>query len=120
MWAVWQKDSGAWVKIGERTSDIGVNVNLGIPLYLFATNEDGERAQYFVKARVYRLKFRTKQQDGSYALVRDYLPVRDPVTGGAALWDKVGEGYFRNNGRYILAGGGAERDWQVGSVILVK
>ena len=118
--AVWQKDSGAWVKIGERTSDIGVNVNLGIPLYLFATNEDGERAQYFVKARVYRLKFRTKQQDGSYALVRDYLPVRDPVTGGAALWDKVGEGYFRNNGRYILAGGGAERDWQVGSVILVQ
>ena len=118
--AVWQKDGGAWVKIGERTSTIGVNVNLGIPLYLFATNEDGEKAQYFVKARVYRLKFRAKQQDGSYALVHDYVPVRDPVTGGAALWDKVSESYFRNGGKYLLSGGGAERDWQSGLGIVVK
>ena len=53
-------------------------------------------------------------------LVRDYVPVRDPVTGGAALWDKVSEGYFRNSGKYQLAGGGAERAWQVGAVILIK
>ena len=118
--AVWRKDGGAWVKIGERTSTIGTNVNLGIPLYLFATNEDGERALYFVKARVYRMKFRTKQQDGSYALVRDYVPVRDPVTGGAALWDKVSESYFRNGGKYLLSGGGAERDWHSGLSIVVK
>ena len=117
---VWQKDGAAWVKIGERTSTIGTNVNLGIPMYLFATNEDGEKAQYFVKARVYRLKFRTKQQDGSYALVRDYVPVRDPVTGGAALWDKVSESYFRNGGKYILPGGGSERDWQISFSIKVR
>ena len=117
---VWQKDGGAWVKIGERTSTIGVNVNLGIPLYLFATNEDGERADFFVKARVYRLKFRTKQQDGSYALVRDYVPVRDPVTGGAALWDKVCKRYYRNGGKYILPGGGAERDFYTGTLIFLK
>ena len=117
---VWQKDDGAWVKIGERTSDIGVNVNLDIPMYLFAINEDGERAQYFVKARIYRLKFRVKQQDGSYALVRDYVPVRDPVTGGAALWDKVSKCYFRNSGKYILSGGGAERDFFTGTWIFLK
>ena len=108
------------MKLGERAQSSSDNINLNLPLYLFAINEDGESARFFVKARVYRLKLRVKQQDGSYELVRDYVPVRDPVTGGAALWDKVSEGYFRNSGKYQLAGGGAERAWQVGAVILIK
>lgn len=95
------------------------NVQLNIPLYLFSCNDSGI-ARYPVPARVYSLKLREKQQDGNYKLVRDLVPVNDPVTGGAALWDKVTETYFRNGGKYMLAGGGEERPLTPGLMIFVR
>ena len=94
-------------------------VNTGLPLYLFAVNIDGV-PRFPGKVRLYKLKLRQKQQDGSYALVRDLVPVRDPATGGMALWDKVTESYFRNGGKYQLAGGGAERPIAPGVIISIK
>ena len=116
---LWSRNGSSWVKLGERTLNSSDNVSLGIPLYLFAINEDN-LARFPVKARCRSLKLRVKQQDGSYALVRNFVPVNDPVTGGAALWDKVSEKYFRNGGKYRLAGGGNERPINVGMVIVVK
>ena len=49
-------------------------VDMGLSLYLFARNFKG-KADYPGHARVYRLKFREKQQDGSYKLTRDFVPV---------------------------------------------
>ena len=94
-------------------------VNTGLPLYLFAVNIDGV-PRYPGKVRLFKLKLREKQQNGSYALVRDLVPVFDPATGGAALWDKVTESYFRNGGKYQLAGGGAERPIAPGVIISIK
>ena len=94
-------------------------VNTGLPLYLFAVNIDGV-PRYPGKVRLYKLKLKEKQQNGSYALVRDLVPVFDPATGGAALWDKVTESYFRNSGKYQLAGGGAERPIAPGAIISIK
>ena len=42
------------------------------------------------------------------------------VTGGAALWDKVSGKYFRNGGKYRLAGGGKESPLNQGLLIIVR
>jgi hypothetical protein len=94
-------------------------VDTGLPLYLFAINLDSV-PRYLGKVRLYKLKLREKQQDGSYALVRDLVPVLDPATGAPVLWDKVTETYFRNNGKYLLAGGGTERPFAQGIIISIK
>ena len=89
------------------------------PLYLFAVNLNGV-PRFSGKVRLYKLKLRQKQQDGTYALVRDLVPVRDPATGAPVLWDNVTETYFRNVGKYLLAGGGAERPFDSGAQIIVR
>ncbi len=94
-------------------------VNTGLPLFLFAMNLDGT-PRFPGKVRLYSLKLRVKQQDGTYAPVRDLVPVKDPTTGAPSLWDNVTETYFRNAGKYLLAGGGAERKFDNGFVILVR
>lgn len=116
--AVWEREGGVWVKLGERSISSSDDINLGMPLYMFAVDEDNA-AKYFVRARCRSLKLRVKRGD-EYALVRDYVPVRDPVTGGAALWDKVSKSYFRNSGKYLLSGGGAERPFEQGLSMIVK
>ena len=92
-------------------------VDMGLSLYLFARNFKG-KADYPGHARVYRLKFREKQQDGSYKLTRDFVPVKKD--GKAMLWDKVSETFFRNNGNYLIAGGGWEREWSEGTVVEIR
>ena len=94
-------------------------VDTELPLYLFAINLDSV-PRFPGKVRLYKLKLSQKQQDGSYALVRDLVPVLDPVTGAPVLWDKVTETYFRNGGKYLLAGGGAERDFEGAFVLSVR
>ena len=88
-------------------------------MYLFAVNQDGV-VRYPGKARLYSLVLRQKQPDGSYAMVRRLVPVKDPLTGGVALWDKATETYFRNGGQYRLAGGGAERDFDGAFMMIVR
>ena len=117
--AVAAQDNGAWTVLGRTERTYAGPMDLGIPLYLFARNLNG-KADSFSKARVYSLKLRAKGQDGTYAPVRDLVPVRDPLTGGAALWDKVSETYFRNGGKYMLAGGGAERPMVLPFVMVVR
>jgi hypothetical protein len=48
------------------------------------------------------------------------VPVKDPATGAPVLWDNVTETYFRNAGKYLLAGGGTERPFDSGMMIIVK
>jgi len=114
---------GAWGALVERTilpaNGYDPPVDTELPLYLFAINLDYV-PRFPGKVRLYKLKLREKQQDGSYALVRDLVPVRDPATGGMALWDKVTETYFRNGGKYLLAGGGTERPFAQGIIISIK
>ena len=94
-------------------------VDTGLPLYLFQINLDGT-PRFPGKVRLYSLKLRVKQQDGTYALARDLVPVKDPATGAPVLWDRVSEAYFRNGGKYLLAGGGAERPLDGGVRIVVR
>ena len=110
---------GAWTAPATRNVALAGPVDIQQPMYLFAYNEDGHY-RFPVKVRVYSLKFRVKQQDGSYALVRDFIPVRDPVTGGGALWDIVSESFFRNGGKYMLIGGGEERPMLPPFVLVVR
>ena len=115
--------NGAWGAPETRTilpeNGYDSPVDTKLPLYLFAMNLDYV-PRYLGKVRLYKLKLREKQQDGSYALVRDLVPVRDPATGAPVLWDRVTETYFRNSGKYLLAGGGAERPFAQGVIISVK
>ena len=114
---------GAWSTVASRTllteNSYDGPVDTGLPLYLFAINLEGT-PRFHGKVRLYKLKLRQKQQDGSYALVRDLVPVRDPATGAPVLWDKVTETYFRNAGKYLLAGGGRERPFVTGLLISIK
>ena len=111
--------NGAWTTEASIKKTIAGPVDTERPMYLFAVNQDGV-ARYPGKVRVYLLKLREKQQDGTYKPVRDLVPVNDPLTGGAALWDKVSETYFRNSGRYTLAGGEETGPLVQGMMIIVK
>ena len=114
---------GAWSAVASRTvlPENGYDgpVDTGLPLYLFQINLDGT-PRFPGKVRLYSLKLRVKQQDGTYALARDLVPVKDPATGAPVLWDRVGETYFRSAGKYLLAGGGTERRFASGMRILVR
>ena len=117
---VWERGAGGgWNYLGTRSISDAAHVVLDLPLHLFAINEDGQY-RYPVKARCRGLKLSVKQQDGTYKPVRDLVPVKDPVTGGAALWDNVTETYFRNSNLYLLAGGGKERPFVDGLTIIVR
>ena len=94
-------------------------VDTELPLYLFAINLDYV-PRFLGKVRLYKLKLSQKQQDGSYALVRDLVPVLDPATGAPVLWDRVTETYFRNGGKYLLAGGGAQREFEGAFTLVVR
>ena len=116
------RDGGSWVWDG---ASGGMNFAYPGPfvsersIYLFANNNQGT-PDLFTRARVYSLKIREKQQDGSYALVRDLVPCK--YDGKPMLYDKVCERFFqkKGNGRYYAAGGGAERPWQVGCAVIIR
>ena len=114
---------GAWGTPVERTilpaNGYDPPVDTELPMYLFAINLDGV-PRFPGKVRLYRLKLGVKQSNGDYALARDLIPVRDPVTGAAALWDKVSQTYFRNGGKYMLIGGGEERPMLPPFVLVVR
>ncbi len=112
-------DNGSWTALGHTDRTYSGPMNLGIPFYLFARNLNG-KADSFSNARLYSLKLHEKQDGGGYAPIRIFIPVRDPLTGGAALWDKIGEKYYRNAGRYLLSGGGAERAMELPFLLLVR
>ena len=112
-------NNGAWTTVGRTDRRYAGPMDLGIPFYLFARNLNG-KADSFSSSRVYSLKLRAKQQDGTYQLVRDLVPVNDPLTGGVALWDKVSERYFRNGGKFRLTGGGAEKLLYPGAVMMLR
>ena len=109
--------NGAWDTPRSISQTTAGPVDMGLSLYLFARNYKG-KADYPGQARVYRLKFREKQQDGTYKLTRDFVPVKKD--GKAMLWDKVSETFFRNNGKYLIAGGGREWKWRENTVILIR
>ena len=86
-------------------------------IYLFARNNQGV-ADLFSQARVYKLKLREKQGDGSYKLVRDFVPVK--YGGVVMLWDKVSETFFRNKGHGSVTGGDHERKFFVGTQVIIR
>jgi len=110
---------GMWTTLGTVAQHVAGPVDTERPMYLFAVNQDGI-PRYPGKVRLYRLKLSVKQQDGTYKLARDLVPVKDPATGAPVLWDNVTESYFRNGGKYLLAGGGRERRFDSGVMIMVK
>lgn len=100
---------GAWSEPATRTSAFAGPLDTGLPLYLFARNLGGT-PDLFAAARVYSLKLWQKNGNGDYELVRDLVPAKGPE-GGAALWDRVTNRYFRNaGGRYGLTAG-VESPW---------
>ncbi len=112
-------DNGRWTAVSRSNSAYPGPVNTDLSLYLFAIDLDGT-PKYFGHSRVYSLKLSEKQQDGSYALVRNLIPVRDPLTGGAALWDRVNEKYYRNASKFRLLGGGQERAMVLPFLMVVR
>ena len=114
---------GAWGPLVERTilpaNGWDPPVDTELPMYLFAINLDGT-PRYHGKVRLYRLKLNVKQQNGSYTPALDLVPVKDPATGAPVLWDRVTETYFRNSGKYTLAGGGDEREFEGAFMLIVR
>ena len=67
------------------------DIDLGIPLYLFAYNEAGT-ATGKSKAKLYELKMLRSDGNGGYDVVRHYLPARNG--GVAGLYDKATGRFF--------------------------
>ena len=109
--------NGAWEVPRSISQTATGPVDMGLSLYLFARNYEG-KADYPGHARVYKLKLSEKQQDGTYKLTRDFVPVMKD--GKAMLYDKVSGRFFRNRGRYLAIGGGEERLFMPGLVIRIK
>ena len=109
--------NGAWSEPVRLARAYTSPVDTGLPLYLFAINLDGT-PKFHGQARVYKLKFWEKQQNGEYALTRDFVPCMKD--GKAMLYDKVSGSFFRNLGRYHTIGGGHERAWFTGSRIIIR
>ena len=108
--------NGAWSDVGSISKTLSGPVDTGLSLYLFARNYNNS-ADYPGHARMYKLKFREKQQDGTYKLTRDFVPVMKD--GKAMLYDRVSGTFFRNKGRYLAIGGGSEREWFEGGATIV-
>ena len=110
-----RKVDGVWTTSGSRTATDAGPMDTGLPLTLFARNLNGVPDE-FAAARVYSLKLWQKNaSSGEYELVRDLVPAKGPE-GGAALWDRVTNRYFRNSGdRYGLAAG-TESAWRDGFI----
>jgi hypothetical protein len=113
--SVQRLENDAWVDDAANADTAAGPVDTGLSLYLFARNKYGEEADCFCAARVYSLKLWQKDGNGDYALIRDLVPAKGPE-GGAALWDRVTNRYFRNSGdRYGLAAG-TESAWRDGFI----
>ena len=110
---------GAWELLGRTDRTYKGPLETGLSFYLFARNYIG-KADSFAPARLYSLKIKTKQPDGSYALVRDFVPAVDTLTGQNALWDRASETYFYNKGNYATAGGGEASPLYPGMLIILK
>ena len=110
-----RKVDGVWTTSGSRTATDAGPMDTGLPLTLFARNLNGVPDE-FAAARVYSLKLWQKNaSSGEYELMRDLVPAKGPE-GGAALWDRVTNRYFRNSGdRYGLTAG-AESAWRDGFI----
>ncbi len=117
------QEDGAWVwdgdSSGEKSFAYAGPFASERSIYLFARNNQGS-PDLFTRARVYRLKLSEKQQDGSYALVRDLVPCT--YDGRPMLYDTVSGCFFqkKGNGRYLATGGGVERPWLVGTSIIIR
>lgn len=117
--SVKQFDNGAWVPVGNGTRTANLSfpagfANLGIPLYLFARNLNG-RPDEFAPARLYSFKL---WQDGS--LVRDIRPAYHPVGNTPALFDRMNEVWYFNDGGYGFEAGGETKPFPGrGTMILV-
>ena len=109
--------NGAWEAPQSISRAATGHVDMGLSLYLFARNYKG-KADYPGHARVYKLKFSEKQQDGTYKLTRDFVPCMKD--GKAMLYDNVSGRYFRNKGRYLAIGGGSERPFMRGTSISIR
>ena len=109
--------NGAWSAPVRVDTAYAGPVDTELPLYLFAVNYDGV-PRFPGQSRVYRLKFREKQQNGEYALTRDFVPCKKD--GKAMLYDNVSKTFFRNRGRYLAIGGGNERPFETGMFLLLK
>ncbi len=104
-----KKVDGVWTRSGSTDRTDAGPMDTGFPLTLFARNLAGVPDE-FAAARVYSLKLWQKDGNGDYALVRDLVPAKGPE-GGAALWDRVGNRFYRNSGdRYGLSAG-SESQW---------
>ncbi len=104
-----KKVDGVWTRSGSTDRTDAGPMDTGLPLTLFARNLAGVPDE-FAAARVYSLKLWQKDGNGDYALVRDLVPAKG-AEGGAALWDRVGNRFYRNSGdRYSLTGG-TESAW---------
>ena len=94
---------------GNRNSDRAGPNDTRLSLYLFADNCRGE-ATSFASAKCYSFKLWRKDANGQYSiLVRNLIPVKDPVNGGnPAFYDLVNGTYFRNGGSGDFARGTQE------------
>ena len=66
------------------------------------------------------LKARADFSWGSVVSTYDDWGLLGAKDGKAMLWDRVSETFFRNKGNYLIAGGGWEREWSEGTVVVIR
>ena len=98
--SVSEQNAGVWEEVASQTESEAYAIDTDLPMYLFARNMDGV-ADAFAKARVYSLKLWTKSGD-EYVLARDLVPAK--ACGKVLLYDNVTKSFYRNRGRYHVAG----------------
>ena len=78
----------------ETLTTSGLSGNCPCPFYIFANNKNNASIEGRSAIRVY--SFKISSSNGT--LRRDYVPMREVVTGALGLWDRVEGKFYPNNG----------------------
>lgn len=120
-----KRENGAWSPVGQGTRSADLSfpagyADLGLPLYLFACNLNGTPDE-FAPVRIYQIKLWQKDGQGNYVLVRDIRPAYYPGDNEPALFDRLNDAWYFNNGGYRLSAGGATKPFVGrGTIIFIE
>lgn len=85
----------------ETLTTSGLSGSCPCPFYIFANNKNNATIEGRSSIRVY--SFKISSSNGT--LRRDYVPMREVVTGTLGLWDQVEGKFYPNNGTGTFAAG---------------
>lgn len=85
------------------TASLTRNIDIGLPLYIFAMNDNGN-VRYPSKSRIYYIKIWEENNLEEDEMIRYFIPCYRKSDGEYGLYDTVTNTFFENQGTGIITG----------------